>query len=241
MSTISQHDSSPIWSNIWRTAWKREAARCFLHAPFFMVRPRRPHMTSALSKVWDFYRWSRSCRPDALARIGQGDSEFADHWLAGSNVCKPSAINEDTRRFQRPMLMSIELTLSPQPSSQPPLVRPRPGPEHGRPRAHWQRRSNKWACLRAVEVEHVLETPSHLSPEAAPLFAICRRPARNEAGQPMVREIGSAFLYSSQRIRPARTTPTIKTLGFRPRARIIERARRYPHLKSAPTETGDEP
>ena len=73
-----------------------------------------------------------------------------------------------------------------------------------------KRRSDKAGRIGTVEVEHVLETPSHLTPEASAHSLQLQKGRSNVIGPAKCVRVGSSLPYTSQGIRAARKTSTKK-------------------------------
>ena len=156
------------------------------------------------------------------------------HWLACSNSTNPLAANEMSRRLRRQMPRTFALKRDLNRPKTRPIVRPRLG-TLGRWRCGanrgWTgcgRRSGrlcqcaqiKWrsdnrasaSFRRIVEVEPELETPQHQPPEAATLSPSARGASERQQAKPDAPASDAKLRYTSQFIRPAQTTPTIKMI-----------------------------
>jgi hypothetical protein len=131
-------------------------------------------------------------------------------WLACFNSCDHSAVGSKSRRLRRPMRRTFALKRYLNRPKATRLVRPPlnrgKSAAVARPRGRWDER----ACLRAVEVEHALETLQNLPPQAGTFSLLAKGRFERQQAQPTSPASDVNLSYTSQLTRAARTTSTIK-------------------------------
>ena len=133
------------------------------------------------------------------------------HWLACLSLIDLSATEPKSRRLRRP----VQRTFAPKRDLNRPnatrLVRPPFDPRAGTSlRQLPSGRSDKWACLRTVEVEHVLETPQQRPPQAATPPSLAKGSPEHEQAKPIAPASEMNHAYTSQPTRAAQKAPTIE-------------------------------
>ena len=137
------------------------------------------------------------------------------HWLACLSSINPPAAQQKSRRRRRQMLRTFALKRDLNRPKTRPLVRPPLGPHLGTQRGGRSdmRASDSFRTI--VEVEPELETPQHQPPKAAtPPSPLAKGTPKREQAKPKARASEMNLPYTSQPIRPAQTTPTIKMNFF---------------------------